>query len=31
VRAAARNAPEHAEYIRQIGAASDTAPLVARA
>jgi tryptophan halogenase len=28
VRAAARNAPEHAAYIRQIGAASDTAPLV---
>lgn len=27
VRAAAQNAPEHAAYIRQIGAASDTAPL----
>ena len=30
VRAAAQNAPDHAAYIRQIGAASDTAPLVAR-
>jgi len=29
VRAAAQNAPDHAAYIRQIGAASDTAPLVA--
>jgi tryptophan halogenase len=30
VRAAVQNAPEHAAYLRQIGAASDTAPLVAR-
>jgi tryptophan halogenase len=30
VRAAAQSAPEHADYIRQIGAASDTMPLVAR-
>ena len=29
VRAAAKNAPDHLAFIRQIGAASDTAPLVA--
>jgi tryptophan halogenase len=31
VRTAAQNAPDHAAYIRQIGAASETAPLVAMA
>jgi hypothetical protein len=31
VRATAQNAPEHAAYLRQIGAMSDTGPLVARA
>jgi tryptophan halogenase len=30
VRAAVQQAPDHAAYIRQIGAASDTAPLLAR-
>jgi tryptophan halogenase len=30
VRTAAQNAPEHAAYLRQIGAASDTAPLTNR-
>jgi tryptophan halogenase len=30
VRVAAQNAPDHARYLQQIGAATDTAPLVAR-
>jgi tryptophan halogenase len=30
VRVAAQNAPDHAAYIRQIGAASETAPLMAK-
>jgi tryptophan halogenase len=30
VRVAAQNAPDHAAYIRQIGAASETAPLIAK-
>jgi hypothetical protein len=30
VRAAAQQAPDHAAYIRQIEASSDTAPLLAR-
>jgi tryptophan halogenase len=29
VQTAARNTPDHAAYIKQIGAASDSAPLVA--